>query len=72
MYSDSINDQIRDIRRNLSAQFGNDLDLILADVRRRETSDSRNYVSLPPRTCSRKADEQSDAPKSPVGREFES
>lgn len=61
MFSDSINDQIRVIRRNLSAQFGNDLDLILADIRRREASDGRTYVSFPPRASSRKADEQNDA-----------
>ena len=64
MYTDSINDQIREIRRKLSAQFGNDLDLILADVRVRETSDGRTYVSLPPRACLRKADEQND-PREP-------
>jgi hypothetical protein len=29
MFSDSINDEIRGIRRDLAAQFGNDLDLIL-------------------------------------------
>ena len=63
MLSDSINDQIRGIRRHLAAQFGNDLDLILADIRRRERSDGRNYVSLPPRACSRKADELGDAPE---------
>lgn len=58
---DSITDGIRSIRRNLAAQFGNDLDLILADIRRRECTDGRTYVSLPPRFIARKADEQNDA-----------
>ncbi len=61
MSFDSINDQIRGIRRDLAARFGNDLDLILADIRRRETSDGRSYVSLPPRSTTRKADEQNDS-----------
>lgn len=73
MFSDSINDEIRGIRRDLAAQFGNDLDLILADIRRREASDSRTYVSLSPRVYSQETDEQTiDAPEaattsSPVG-----
>ena len=63
MFSDSINDEIRGIRRDLAAQFGDDLDLILADIRRREASDSRTYVSLSPRVYSHKTDEQTDAPE---------
>lgn len=61
MFSDSITDEIRGIRRDLAAQFGNDLDLILADIRRREASDGRTYVSLSPRVASRTTDEQNDA-----------
>lgn len=60
MVSDSITDEIRGIRRDLAAQFGNDLDLILADIRERERSDGRLYVSLSPRVASGKADEQMD------------
>lgn len=56
--SESITDEIRGIRRDLAAQFGDDLDLILADIRKREASDGRSYVSLPPRVVSRKTDEQ--------------
>ena len=63
MVSDSITDEIRGIRRDLAAKFGNDLDLILADVRQREASDGRSYVSLSPRVASRKPDEQSIEPK---------
>jgi uncharacterized protein Veg len=63
MFSDSINDEIRGIRRDLAAQFGNDLDLILADIRRREASDSRTYVSLSPRVYFQETDEQTDAPE---------
>ena len=61
MISDSITDEIRGIRHALAAQFGNDLDLILADIRRREASDGRTYVSLSPRVASQKPDEQNDA-----------
>jgi hypothetical protein len=61
MIFDSITEEIRGIRRNLAAQFGNDLDLILADVRRREASDGRTYVSLPPRRASLTQDEHDDA-----------
>ena len=61
MVSDSITDEIRGIRRDLAVPFGNDLDLILADIRRREASDGRTYVSLSPRVASRKPDEQNDA-----------
>jgi len=61
MPSDSITDEIRSIRHDLAAQFGNDLDLILADIRRRECSDGRTYVSLSPRVAARKSDEQNDA-----------
>ena len=63
MSTDSITEEIRSIRRDLAAQFGNDLDLILADIRKREASDGRTYVSLSPRVASQKADEQNDARK---------
>ncbi len=55
---DSITDEIRATRRNLASQFGNDLDLILADIRRRESSDGRRYITLPPRPATPEADEQ--------------
>ncbi len=61
MLPDSITDEIRGIRRELAAQFGNDLDLILADIRRREASDGRTYVSFSPRVFPQKRDEQNDA-----------
>ena len=41
MLSDSITDEIRGIRRKLAEPFGNNLDLILADMRTREASDQR-------------------------------
>ena len=72
MTTDSITDDIRRIRHGLAAQFGNDLDAILADIRKREALDGRTYVSLSPRRMSPKPDEPSDAPKSPVGPELES
>ena len=58
MVSDSITDEIRGIRRDLAAQFGNDLDLILADVRKRESMDGRRYVSLSPRKALQQTDKQ--------------
>lgn len=63
MSKDSITDDIRKIRHDLAAQFGNDLDAILADVRRREIMDGRTYVSLAPRRISCEPDEQGDAPE---------
>lgn len=61
MRSDCINDEIRRTRHDLAARFGNDLDRILADIRKREASDGRTYVSLLPRPVSQKPDEQNDA-----------
>jgi|GEM_PF-2723570 len=61
MESDSITEEIRGIRRALASQFDNDLDLILADIRRREATDGRIYVSLPFRKASRQLDEQTDS-----------
>jgi hypothetical protein len=59
MTTDSINDEILRIKRELAARFGNDLDLIIADAKSRE----RNGVSFPPRLWK---SEPSDAPKPPV------
>ena len=58
MTTDSINDEILRIKRELAGRFDNDLDLIIADAKSRE----RNTVSFPPR---RWKSEQSDAPKRP-------
>ncbi len=49
MTSDSITDEIRAIRRELAAQFGNDVSKILADVRQNQAADGRAYVTLPKR-----------------------
>ena len=65
MFSDSITDEIRGIRRKLAEPFGNNLDLILADIRTREASDRRVYVSLPPRVAPGKSDDQKDAAELP-------
>ena len=59
MTTDSINDEILRIKRELAGRFGNDLDLIIADAKSRE----RNTVSFPPR---RWKSEQRDAPKPPI------
>ena len=60
MPTDSITNDIRRIRHDLAAQFGNDLDAILADIRKREAMDGRTYVSLSPRRTSQKPDESSE------------
>jgi hypothetical protein len=62
---DAINDEILRIKRELAAKFDNDLNRIVADARSRE----KNAVSMP---CRPWKSEQIDAPKSPVGRKFES
>jgi hypothetical protein len=49
MVNDPITEEIRNIRRELAAQFDNDVSRILADVRQREASDGRTYVTLPKR-----------------------
>lgn len=49
MTRDSINDEIRTIRRQLAGRCGNDLAAILKDVRQREASDGRTYAELPSR-----------------------
>lgn len=49
MPSDPITEEIRNIRHNLAAQFGNDISRIFADARQREASDGRTYVTLPKR-----------------------
>jgi len=49
MLDDSITEEIRGIRRKLAAQFDNDVSRIFADVRQREASDGRAYVTLPKR-----------------------
>lgn len=66
--SDSITDEIRATRRQLAAQFGNDLNLILADIRQRESSDGRQYVTLLPRHAKPEADGRIDASKPPESR----
>jgi len=49
MTNDSITDEIRVIRRELAAQFDNDVSKTLADVRQREAVDGRIYLALPKR-----------------------
>jgi len=68
MTRDSITDEIRSIRRELAARFGNDVGRILADARHREAGDGRTYITLSARRVIPTMDEQSDAPKPPVTR----
>lgn len=71
MVSDTITDEIRGVRRELAAQFGNNLDLILADIRSRETLDGRVYITLPPRVIPRQSDEPGVDRKSPSQSDLE-
>ena len=50
---DSITEEIRAVRHDLAAQFDNDVSRIFADVREKEASDGRVYVSLPKRPAGR-------------------
>ena len=67
MPNDSITEEIRCIRRKLAAQFDNDVSRILADVREREASDGRAYVTLPKRPARIEMAEQTQAPEPVVG-----
>jgi hypothetical protein len=67
MAGDSITEEIRDIRRDLAAQFGNDPTRILADIRQREASDGRTYVSLSPRATSSELNQPPQASESTTG-----
>ena len=44
-----ITDQIRAIRHELAARFDNDLDRIVADLRRQQRESGRDYIELPRR-----------------------
>ena len=72
MSIDSINDEIRATRRKLAERFDNNLFSIIADLRNRENSQERTYVTRPPRRVRGDEDEQSDAPKTPVDRDLNS
>jgi len=62
MLDDSITEEIRGIRRKLAAQFDNDVSRIFADVRQREASDGRAYVTLPKRPARPETAEHARAP----------
>ena len=49
MIADTITDEIRALRHKLAAKFDNDISRIFADIREREASDGRVYVTLPKR-----------------------
>jgi hypothetical protein len=49
MTYDPITEEIRAIRRELAAKFGNDLRAITEDLRRQEATSGRKYIQLPRR-----------------------
>jgi hypothetical protein len=63
MSIDAINDEIRATRRRLAAQFDNNLSAIIEDLRGRQKTDGRTYITRPPRLLRQKSDEQTDAPQ---------
>jgi hypothetical protein len=67
MLDDPITEEIRSIRRKLAAQLDNDIFRILADVRQREVSDGRTYVTLPKRPARRDTAGQTHGPESARG-----
>ena len=50
MVHDEITEKIRDIRRQLAARFGNDIQRIGEDLRRRQMVSGRKVVQLPKRS----------------------
>ncbi len=69
MVRDSITDEIRAVRHALAAKFNNDLDLILADIRRQERESGRKYVTLPkrlPRTAEVAEPGEAPEPRTPA------
>ena len=63
MSIDSINDEIRATRRRLAAHFDNNLSAIIEDLRGRQKTDGRTYITRQTRLIGQKADEPTDAPK---------
>jgi hypothetical protein len=63
MSVDAINDEIRATRRRLAAQFDNNLSAIIADLRARQQTDGRTYITRPPRLIQQKSDGQADTLK---------
>ena len=68
MFDDPIVIETRKYREAYAESFGYDLGRIVADLHSRQGRDGRRVVD---RTSVKKS-KQSDAPKSPVGREYES
>ncbi len=61
MKTDSVNEEIRVVRRKLASRFNNDLALILADIRRQELASGRQHVSLPPRPVAAAVDQPANS-----------
>ncbi len=49
MWHDPIVEEVRKVREAHAAQFNYDLDAIVRDLKEREQSSGRTYVSFPPR-----------------------
>ena len=49
MWEDPIVKEVRKVREEHSSRFGHDLDRIYRELKRREETSGRRYVSHPPR-----------------------
>jgi len=55
MFTDPIVEEVRAARQRHAARFNNDLDAIVADLKRKQQQMDRPVVSLRPRSRQRKA-----------------
>ena len=55
MFRDPIVEEVRAIRQRHAARFNNDLDAIVADLKKKQEQLDRPVVSLPPKRVSRRA-----------------
>ena len=59
MWKDEIVEEVRRIRHEHAARFNNDLDAIVADLRKSQRESGHKVVSLPPRRPGARPSEES-------------
>ena len=62
MFEDPIVEEIRRVRHAHAAQFNNDLDAIVEDLRRLERESGRKYVNFPPRLLDKQSEQAGPQP----------
>lgn len=55
MWQDPIVEEVREVRERHAAQFDFDLERIFADLKERERTSGRTYVTLPPKRLARRS-----------------